>query len=162
MLFPPLANLKVRHLIIEGKRRSIKSTAALESNMSNGLILVIDDELDTLEFIQVVFSKRGYEVLGTPHTRDGLRLARERLPAIILIDLMLPDINGFEACRQLRADERTAQVPLVVLSARSSTADRTEAIAAGADRYLVKPVTIKVLAGTIEELLKEKGGARPD
>jgi DNA-binding response OmpR family regulator len=144
------------------QRLSTKPTAAAESNMSNGLILVIDDELDTLEFIQVVFSKRGYEVVGTPHAREGLRLARERQPAVILIDLMLPDVNGFEACRQLRADAQTAHVPLVVLSARNSTADRTEAANAGADRYLVKPVTIKVLVGTIEELLKEKGNSRSE
>ncbi len=126
--------------------------------MSNGLIFIIDDELDTIEFIQIVFSKRGYEVVGTQQAGDGLRLARERQPDVILVDVMLPGISGFELCRQLRADRQTAHIPLVVLSARNSAADRIEAQTAGARQYLVKPVSIKTLTGVIEELIQKNTG----
>jgi DNA-binding response OmpR family regulator len=121
--------------------------------MSNGLIFIVDDERDTIEFIQIVFSKRGYEVVGMQQAWDGLRFARERQPDVILIDVMLPGISGFELCRQLRSDQQTAHIPLVVLSARNSAADRAEAQAAGARYYLVKPVSIKTLTGVIEELI---------
>jgi DNA-binding response OmpR family regulator len=135
-------------------------------NMNTGLILVIDDELDAIEFVQFAFSKRGFDVIGSPQPGDGLRLARERQPDIVLVDVMLPQMNGFDLCRQLRADAQTAHLPLIVLSARNSSADRAEAKAAGADRYLSKPVSIKALAGAIEELLQEKnahsGHDQPD
>jgi two-component system, cell cycle response regulator len=123
--------------------------------MSQRLILVIDDEVDTIDLVEAAFQRRGYDVLGAWTGPAGLQLAREHKPAIILIDLMLPEINGFDVCRQLRHDPITAHIPRVILSARASLTDRSDAAAAGADRYLMKPVGIKALVGVVEELLPQ-------
>jgi DNA-binding response OmpR family regulator len=121
--------------------------------MSQRLILVIDDEVDTIELVEAAFQRRGYEVIGAWNGLTGLQLARERHPVLILIDLMLPEINGFDVCRRLRNDPATAHIPRVILSARASLIDQADATAAGADRYLMKPVGIKVLVSVVEELL---------
>ncbi|CAG0934995.1 Transcriptional regulatory protein AfsQ1 [Thermoflexales bacterium] len=123
--------------------------------MSQPSILVVDDELETVELIRAAFKRRRCNVIGALNGRDGLRLAREHRPAIILIDLMLPGISGFELCRHLRADPITAHIPQVILSARESPVDQAEALAAGADRYLVKPVGIKILVSMVEGLIDQ-------
>ena len=117
------------------------------------MILVVDDELDTIELVQAAFKRSGCIVLGAVNGCDGLHLAREHIPAIILIDLMLPGLDGFELCRQLRDDPSTAHIPRVILSARNSLADQADALAAGADRYVVKPVGVKALIGLVEGLI---------
>ena len=121
--------------------------------MSQRLILVIDDEVDTIDLIEAAFQRRGYEVIGAWNGQAGLQLARERHPAVILIDLMLPEISGFDVCRRLYHDAATAHIPRVILSAQASQADQATAAAAGADRYLLKPVRIKTLVTVVEDLL---------
>ena len=121
--------------------------------MSQPSILIVDDELETVELVRAAFKRHHFTVIGAMNGRDGLRLAHEHRPAIILIDLMLPGLNGFELCRHLRADPITAHIPQVILSARESPVDQAEALAAGADRYLVKPVRIKMLVGLVESLI---------
>ncbi len=123
--------------------------------MSQRLILVIDDEVDTIDLVEAAFQRRGYEVIGAWNGYAGLQLARERHPAVILIDLMLPEISGFEVCQRLRHDPATAQIPRVILSARASLADQADAATAGADRYLMKPVGIKALVSVVEDLLPQ-------
>jgi DNA-binding response OmpR family regulator len=118
------------------------------------MILVIDDELDTIELIQAAFRRSGCMVQGAINGQDGLQIAREHMPALIMIDLMLPGLDGFELCRQLRGDPLTAHIPRVILSARDSLADQAAALAAGADRYLVKPVRLKALVALVEGLLE--------
>jgi CheY-like chemotaxis protein len=127
--------------------------------MSHHLILIIDDEPDTIELIQATFKRTGCQILGAMNGRLGLQLAREHIPAIILIDLMLPGLDGFELCRQLRDDPRTTHIPRVILSARDSQADQAEALAAGADRYVVKPVRVKALLALIDGLIGPLPGA---
>ena len=121
--------------------------------MSHHMILIVDDEPDTIELIKAVFKRRGYGVLGCTDGHDGLRLARAHLPAIILIDLMLPGLNGFEICRRLRDDPSTAYIPRVIVSACDSLDDQVKALAAGADRYMVKPVSMKALIELVEDLI---------
>jgi len=123
--------------------------------MSESSILVVDDEVETVELVRAAFKRRGCKVIGAANGAEGLRLAREHRPAIILIDLMLPGINGFELCRQLRIDPLTLHIPQVILSARESPIDQAEALAAGADRYLVKPVGIKLLVSLVESLIDQ-------
>jgi DNA-binding response OmpR family regulator len=121
--------------------------------MASTMILVIDDELDTIELIQAAFKRSGCTVRGAVNGQTGLQLAREHAPAIIMIDLMLPGLDGFELCRQLRDDPLTAHIPRVILSARDSFADQKNALAAGADRYVVKPVGMKALINVVEGLV---------
>ncbi|HSD84510.1 MAG TPA: response regulator [Anaerolineae bacterium] len=123
--------------------------------MSQPSILIVDDELETVELVRAAFKRQHCTVIGAMNGRDGLRLARKYRPTIILIDLMLPGFDGFELCRQLRADPITAHIPLVILSARESTIDQAEARTAGADHYLIKPVRIKTLVGLVEGLIAQ-------
>ena len=124
--------------------------------MSNQPILVIDDETDTIEFIRIMFSMRGHEVVGALQGEEGLRLARELQPAVILLDVMMPEMNGFEVCRRLRADPVMARIPIVILSARASPIDQAEGVAVGADQYVVKPINVKALAGLVETLIAQR------
>jgi CheY-like chemotaxis protein len=123
--------------------------------MSQHVVLIVDDEVETIELLRIAFKRRGYAVLGAESGHAGLQLAREHRPAIMLIDLMMPGLNGFELCRQLRADPITAHIPQIILSAGDSRYDQAEALAAGANRYLVKPVDIRALIDVVADLIEQ-------
>ncbi len=125
--------------------------------MMNKLIVVIDDEIDTIDFLKTALGLRGYEVVGALNAETGLQLIRERQPNVVMVDLMMPLISGYEVCRQLRADPQTARLPIIVLSASGIVAAEKDALAAGADRFVLKPPpSIKVLADMIEAVQAEK------
>lgn len=121
--------------------------------MPKDSILVIDDDPDTIEFLRIVFNVRGREITGAHTGSEGLRLAHERPFDLILVDVMMPDIDGYDVCRQLRADPATAAIPIVILTARSSLVDQTLGLEAGADRFLIKPVGISILTGLADTLI---------
>lgn len=116
-------------------------------------ILIIDDDPDTLEFLRIVFNVRGRDVVGAQTGKEGLRLAGQQVFDLILVDIMMPDIDGYEVCRRLRADPATAQIPLVIITARSTLLDQTQGLEAGADRFLIKPVGISMLMNLADELI---------
>ncbi len=121
--------------------------------MANEFILVVDDEIETIDLLRSALSRRGYEVVGVTDGEQGLQFVRERRPALMLLDLMMPRLSGYDVCRQLRADPQTASLPIIVLSASGTLAAETDALAAGANRFVMKPVGIKVLADLIESTL---------
>ena len=121
--------------------------------MSEPVVLIIDDEEETIEFIRAVCKRRGLQVIGASSGREGLALARSERPAVILIDLLMPELNGFEICRELGADPVTAHIPKAVLTASASVEDQRAAAAAGADQYLLKPAGVKLLTSAINDLL---------
>jgi DNA-binding response OmpR family regulator len=123
--------------------------------MPKDSILIIDDDPDTIEFLRIVFTVRGRELTGAQTGTDGLRLARERRFDLILVDVMMPDLDGYEVCRRLRADPVTAAIPIVILTARSSLADQALGLEAGADRFLIKPVSISILTAMADTLIAE-------
>ena len=123
--------------------------------MPKDSILIIDDDPDTIEFLRIVFTVRGRELTGAHTGLEGLRLAHERHFDLILVDVMMPDIDGYEVCRRLRADPATAAIPIVILTARSSLVDQTLGLEAGADRFLIKPVGISILTGLADTLIAE-------
>ena len=123
--------------------------------MPKDSILIIDDDPDTIEFLRIVFTVRGRELTGAHTGTEGLRLARERRFDLILVDVMMPDIDGYEVCRRLRSDPDTATTPIVILTARSSLVDQTLGLEAGADRFLIKPVGISILTGLADTLIAE-------
>ena len=128
--------------------------------MPKECILMIDDDPDTVEFLRIVFNVRGRDLTGAHTGREGLRLAHERPFDLILVDVMMPDIDGYEVCRQLRADPVTAATPIVILTARSSLADQTLGLEAGVDRFLIKPVGISILTGLADTLITARRQAR--
>ncbi len=124
--------------------------------MANELILVIDDEVETIELLSTALGRRGYEVISAIDGEEGLQLIRKRKPALLLLDLMMPRLSGYEVCSQLRADPQTADLLILVLSASGTIAAEKDALAAGANRFVLKPVSLKVLMNVVESMLNER------
>jgi CheY-like chemotaxis protein len=119
----------------------------------NGPILIADDEEDILHLLRILLKRLGYDVLEARNGADALRLARERRPALALLDVAMPELDGLEVARQLRTDYPADRIPIVLLSARADAADVKRGLEAGADAYLTKPFTADALRTQVEELL---------
>ncbi len=126
--------------------------------MSKGTVLVIDDEKDLIELVRYNLRSEGFEVLAARDGESGVREAFDRRPDLVLIDLMLPGIDGLEVCRRLRSDERTSRIPLIMLTAKSSEADRVVGLELGADDYVTKPFSPRELAARVKAVLRRAGG----
>ncbi len=125
-------------------------------------IVVIDDDVDTVDCLRIALIRQSYEVLGACSAADGLRLARQHHADLVLTDVMMPDMDGFEVCRNLRADPATTDTRVVLLSGRGALADQVTGIEVGADRFVVKPVPIRDLVQIIQELLDQPVRSRAD
>lgn len=120
-------------------------------------ILVVDDNADLLQMIRMLLEARGgHEVILSAEGEDGLAKARANPPDLAIIDVMMPGMNGYEVCRQLRQNPATAQIPIIILTARGQPVDREAALAAGADEYIAKPVTMAELLERVNRLLTTK------
>ena len=117
-------------------------------------ILVVDDELDIREFVQYNLVKEGYEVECAVNGRDALVKAAEFHPHLILMDMMMPEMDGREACRALRANPSTAKTMILFLSAVCEEDSLVECYEAGADDYITKPVSMKVLCSRVAAITK--------
>ena len=122
--------------------------------MTKGRILVIDDEKDLIELVSYNLEKEGFLVMSASDGESGLAAAMRESPDIILIDLMLPGIDGLEVCRALRADDRTARIPLIMLTAKSAESDRIVGLELGADDYVTKPFSLGELTARIRAVLR--------
>lgn len=132
----------------------------LKSAMSKGIVLIIDDEEDLIELVQYNLSKEGFEVIGAGDGESGISLALRKKPDVVIIDLMLPGIDGLEVCRSLRSRPETAQIPVIMLTAKASESDRVVGLEIGADDYVTKPFSPRELAARIKALLRRTRGFR--
>ena len=119
-------------------------------------ILVIEDDPGFLRYLGLVFDKEGFEIIAASNGLEGLRKARQEKPDLIVLDVMLPGLDGFEICHRLRSEEPTAKLPILMLSAKGQDADKTTAARVGASVFLSKPVDRVVLLNTLRDLLGEK------
>jgi DNA-binding response OmpR family regulator len=103
-----------------------------------------------------MLEKEGYGVLTAVNGLEGLRKAKEENPDLLVLDVMLPGIDGYEICHRLRAESQTAQLPILMLSAKGQAADRATGLGVGANEYLTKPVERLVLLGKVADLLAAK------
>jgi DNA-binding response OmpR family regulator len=117
-------------------------------------VLVVDDEADLVRVLEFGLKARGYEVISASDGQEGLKKARETKPDIILLDLMLPKLDGYKVCRLLKFDERFKHIPIIILSARTQEGDQTLAMEMGANRFITKPYDFSEVLGHIEALLK--------
>lgn len=117
-------------------------------------VLVVDDEPDLVRILQFGLQSAGYVVESAPDGQEGLKKAREIKPDIILLDLMLPKLDGYKVCRLLKFDERYKQIPIIILSARTQEGDQALALEMGANRFVTKPYEFSEILGLVEELLK--------
>jgi two-component system phosphate regulon response regulator PhoB len=126
--------------------------------MAKKTILAIDDEKDLIELVRYNLEKEGFQVKGAHDGETGLALAIHEKPDVVLVDLMLPGIDGLEVCRQLKSNSRTAAIPLIMLTAKSSESDRVVGLELGADDYVVKPFSPRELVARIRALLRRTTG----
>ena len=116
-------------------------------------ILVIDDDLDSLKLIGLLLQRQGYQVVAAPGGKEGLAMARNEAPDLILLDIMMPEMDGYEICRRLRSDPQLAHVPVIMFTAKTRVDDKVAGFEAGADDYLTKPTHPAELASRIRALL---------
>ncbi len=117
-------------------------------------ILVVDDEPEVIELVEFNLKKAGFDVLRAADGAEGIRLARSAAPGLIVLDVMLPEMDGFEVCKVLRREPATASIPIIMLSAKAAEIDRVLGLELGADDYLTKPFSPRELVLRIEKLLE--------
>ena len=125
--------------------------------MAGKKVLVVDDDVKTVELVRLYLDRDGYQVLTAYDGVEALRLARENYPDLIVLDLMLPDIDGLEVCRTLRHE---SDVPIIMLTARTTDQDKLMGLDLGADDYVTKPFSPKELAARVRVVLRRLPGER--
>ena len=128
--------------------------------MSGKLILVIEDNEKNMKLVRDLLQYEGYEIMETDTAEEGLRLAGEYLPALILMDIGLPGISGFEALKRLRASSTTAGIPVVAVTASVMTQDHQKITEAGFDGYQRKPIDIDEFLEAVRGTIERFGGER--
>ena len=118
-------------------------------------ILIIEDDPSFSRAINHIVEKEGYDVSTASNGMTGLRMVKENQPDLLILDVMLPGLDGFEICSQLRAEEITATMPIIMLSAKGQETDKTTGLSVGANEYLTKPVDRALLLEKITSLLAE-------
>jgi len=119
--------------------------------MAGKKVLIVDDDIKTVELVKLYLTRDGYQVLTAYDGIEAMRLARESRPDLIVLDLMLPDIDGLEVCRILRHE---SDVPIIMLTARSTDQDKLTGLGLGADDYVTKPFSPKELAARVQAVLR--------
>jgi two-component system cell cycle response regulator DivK len=126
--------------------------------MANELILIIEDDAESRMLEHDILAYNGYRVLEAGTAEAGLKLAREARPALILMDIRLPGMDGIAALRELRADAATCNIPVIAVTASAMNQDRRQITAAGFDGYHGKPIDIGELIASIREMLARERG----
>ncbi len=114
-------------------------------------VLIVEDDPDTVNLVRLYLRRDGYKVLSAPDGREGLKLAQDAGPDLVVLDLMLPGMDGLEVCRELRRD---SNVPIIMLTARVEEEDRLEGLNLGADDYVTKPFSPRELAARVRAVLR--------
>lgn len=117
-------------------------------------VLIVEDHEKNMKLARDVLQAKGYRTLEAVTGEEGVRLAREQLPDLVLMDIQLPGISGIEAFRQIRGDARTARIPVVALTASVTATDRSAINAAGFDAFVSKPINLKEFLDTVKRLVE--------
>lgn len=124
--------------------------------MARERILVVDDEQDILELIRYNLSREGYQLDTVTSGEEAIKIARDRHPDLIILDLMLPGIDGLDVCRLLKGETRTAHIPIIMLTAKGEDSDVVTGLELGAEDYMTKPFSPKVLIARVRNILRRK------
>ncbi len=116
-------------------------------------ILVVDDDLVSQRVVSVRLEISGYEVITAEDGEEGLKKAREEKPDLLILDLMMPKMNGYEVCRMLKFDDKYKDIPIIVLSSLDQQDEREKAIKGGADAYFIKPFDLELLLAKIKSFI---------
>ncbi|MEW6530323.1 MAG: response regulator transcription factor [Thermodesulfobacteriota bacterium] len=130
--------------------------------MAKEKILVVDDEEDILELVRYNLTKEGYQVTCAATGEKGLRSAKADRPDLVLLDLMLPGMDGLDVCRELKANPDTSRVPIVMITAKGEDADIVTGLELGADDYITKPFSPRVLLARVKVVLRRRRTEEPE
>lgn len=125
------------------------------------LIAVVDDEPDIIDLVSVNLEKAGYEVKGFADAAAFLKFVERQVPSLVILDLMLPDMDGFDICRYMKAADRLAAVPIIMLTARGEETDRVVGLELGADDYVTKPFSVRELVARVKAVLRRRSEKLP-
>jgi len=154
-----IMNATVFPMRADAKQSASKSKAGA-GQLPAQRILVVDDEDDLLELVRYNLTKEGFEVECTGTGEEALRSARRQPPDLIVLDWMLPNVDGLEVCRRLKGDSKTREIPIVMLTAKGEESDMIVGLERGADDYIAKPFSPKVLAARVRALLRRHEARR--
>jgi two-component system cell cycle response regulator DivK len=118
-------------------------------------VLIVEDNEKNMKLARDVLQAKGYKTLEAVSGEEGVKLAKEKAPDLVLMDIQLPGINGIDAFKQLRADPKTARIPVIALTASVTPTDRTAITAAGFDAFVGKPINLKEFVDTVKRLLEK-------
>lgn len=124
--------------------------------MPNQQILVVEDDEDILELVRYNLAREGYQVSVAESGEAGLKALENKLPDLLILDLMLPEIDGLEVCRKIRASDRLSHLPILMLTAKGEEADVVAGLELGADDYITKPFSPRVLLARIKAVLRRR------
>jgi two-component system cell cycle response regulator DivK len=130
--------------------------------MSQIRVLLVEDNPDNFELVRFLLEQAGHQVLAANTGRKGLEVARQELPDLILMDLSLPEIDGWKAATQLKGDPKTAGIPLLALTAHTLPGDRQRALDAGFNGFISKPIDIRTFPEKINQALQSRNKAKQD
>src|SRR5574339_918742 len=122
--------------------------------MSKGRILVVEDDFDISNMLRIYFTGQGFEVSVAPRGGDALAMTRQSLPHLIVLDIMLPDMDGYAVCKELRTTTRTSHIPIIFLTQRDERSDKIAGLELGADDYITKPFDIEELKLRVEGAIR--------
>ncbi|HEX9925601.1 MAG TPA: response regulator [Anaerolineae bacterium] len=122
--------------------------------MGKGRILVVEDDIDISKMLRIYFDSQGYEVLVANRGSEALETCRTKLPNVVVLDIQLPDIDGYEVCRTLRSNTRTSYVPIIFLTQKDERSDKIAGLELGADDYITKPFDIEELKLRVEGAIR--------
>ena len=123
-------------------------------------ILVIDDEKDIVKLLQYNLEKEGYQVLSALTGEEGFETARSKNPDLVILDLMLPGMDGLEVCRLLKSDRQTRRIPILMLTAKGSEIDQVVGLELGAADYMSKPFSVKILLARVKNIFRGQGAEK--
>ncbi|MEA3209372.1 MAG: two-component system, OmpR family, response regulator [Chthoniobacter sp.] len=130
----------------------------MSSKAANKRILVADDEPDVLQLVSINLKNAGFNVIKAVDGLSALTQARETLPSLIVLDLMLPEMSGLEVCKVLKKEPRTSQIPIIMLTAKAEEVDRIVGLELGADDYLTKPFSPRELVLRVKSVMRRAAG----
>ena len=122
--------------------------------MSKGLLLIVEDDSDISSMLEIYFESQGYESVAVARGEEALEICRRKLPNLVILDIMLPDIDGYEVCRQLRGNLRTSHIPIIFLTQKDERSDQIAGLELGADDYITKPFDLQLLMLRVEGALR--------
>lgn len=123
-------------------------------------ILIVDDDIDTLKLVGLILQKQGYDVRVASSSAQALTMIQSEIPDLVLLDIMMPEVDGYEVARQLRADPQTAEIPIIMFTAKTQLDDKVAGFEAGADDYLTKPTQPRELLAHIKAVMARTSKGR--